>query len=478
MDDLSSDFERPLTRRSMLKAGALVGVGGAAGGLLAACGVTGSPAPSTAASPSPAGPSASPGGLAPAELEIWYQDWPPATAFFDGAKKAVESEEPNVKIKITPLPYEQLLQKLLPSIAAGNEPEVMMAYSSWLVASNVSQLFTPLVPDIMSQADAEALIFPRALEEGLRDGKFYYLPWANGMGGSTFTYNTAILKEDGVDPASIKTWDDLVEAGKKLVKWDGQKLVRAGVGFSPYIASAWVTGMKQLGQPYFDSASGKFNLTSDVAKEALKKIDDLLKVHKVDDITKEAPSHANMTGYAAPDGFEKSLAAITNFGSWIVSGYEKTTPNFEAGIFAMPPMGSATTEIELAHNGVLVLSKKLADDPAKKAAAALLAQKVLSPEGLGALADFYGGAIPAIPVARSEDVLANRRWGYLQQQYDELVWPIARYEEHHIPDWNITIAWPQILRVFKDSEPMDVVLKELEEQSNQLEQEGRDRLSL
>jgi ABC-type glycerol-3-phosphate transport system substrate-binding protein len=484
MDDQSIAL-RTLSRRAVLKAGAVAGVGTMASTFLIACGSTSSSIAPSAAAPSAAAPSAaapssaaSTGQLAAAQLEIWYQDWPPATEFFKGAKQAVESEQPNIKITLTPLPYEQLQQKLLPSIAAGNEPEVMMAYSSWLVASKIETLFTPLVPNVMSKADADTYIYPSALAEGGRGDKYYYLAWANGMGGSTFTYNVDLLQAAGVDPTAIKTWDDLVAAGKKLVQWDGTKLVRAGVGFSPYIASAWVSGMAQLGQAYFDATTGKFNLTSDIAKQALKNVDDLLKVHKLDDITKEAPSHANMTGYSAPDGFEKGLAAITNFGSWIVSGYEKTTPNFKAGIFPMPSMGTATQNIELSHNGIIVLSRRLANDPAKLAAATLLAQKVLSPQGLGNLTDFYGGAIPAIPVARSQDVITKRRWGYLQKQYDQLVWPIATFEQHHIADWNLDIAWPQLLRVFKDSEPMDAVLKDLESQSNQQEQEARDRLGV
>jgi ABC-type glycerol-3-phosphate transport system substrate-binding protein len=477
--------QRPLSRRTILKAGAVAGVGALSASFLSACSSAATPAASVAPAATPAAsvapaatPAASTGQLAAAQLEIWYQDWPPATEFFKGAKLAVEAEQPNVKITITPLPYEQLQQKLLPAIAAGNEPEVMMGYSSWLVASKIDTLFTPLVPNVMSKADADTFIYPAALAEGGRGDKYYYLPWANGMGGSTFTYNVDILQTAGVDPTAIKTWDDLVAAGLKLVQWNGTKLVRAGVGFSPYIASAWVSGMNQLGQSYFDPTTGKFNVTSDIAKQALKNIDDLLKVHKLDDITKEAPSHANMTGYSAPDGFEKGLAAITNFGSWIVSGYEKTSPNFKAGIFPMPTMGNSTKNIELSHNGIIVLSRKLANDPAKLAAATLLAQKVLSPQGLGVLADFYGGAIPAIPVARSQEVLTKRRWGYLQKQYDETVWPIATFEQHHIVDWNLDIAWPQLLRVFKDSEPMDKVLKDLENQSNQQEQEARARLAV
>lgn len=473
--------QRPLSRRTVLKAGAIAGIGAAAGGILVACSpsaaspaVPASVAPSTGAVATPA---ASEGPLAAAELELWYQDWDPLTNAYKAIKAAVEAKQPNVKLKLTKLPYDQLQTKLLPSIAAGKEPELMMAYSSWLVATDVSKLFSPIAPDIMSVAEAEALFYPSALAEGLRGEGLYYMPFLNGMGGSTFTYNVDILAEANIDPATLTTWDALVEAGKKLVKWNGSALERAGIALSPYMASAWVSGIRQLGDKYFDAATGKFNLTSSVSQQALKNIDDLVKVHKVDDIAKEALSHANLTGYGAPDGFEKGLAAITNMGGWIVSGYEKTSPNFKAGTFPMPPMGTSTKNIELSHSAVHLLSKRLADDPAKKAAAKFVISEFASAANLGPLADVYGGAIISAPVARDPATQA-RHWGSLQKQYDETIWPLATFEEHHIADWGISIAWPQLMRVFKDSEPMETVLKELEDQSNQLEQQARDRLGL
>lgn len=480
MDDTNLS-QRPLSRRTVLKAGAIAGIGAAAGGLLVACNPSAaSPAASATAAPSTGGgasPAASEGPLAAAELELWYQDWDPLTNAYVAIKAAVEAKQPNIKLKLTKLPYEQLQTKLLPSIAAGKEPELMMAYSSWLVATDVSKLFSPIAPDIMTADEAKALFYPSALTEGLRGDGLYYMPFLNGMGGSTFTYNVDILAEAKIDPATLTTWDALVEAGKKLVKWDGASLARAGIAFSPYIASAWVSGIGQLGAKYFDAATGKFDLTSAVAQQSLKNLDDLLKVHKVDDIAKEAPSHANLTGYGAPDGFEKGLAAITNMGGWIVSGYEKTSPNFKAGTFPMPPMGTSTSNIELSHSAVHLLSKRLASDPAKKAAAKFVIGEFASAANLGPLADVYGGAIISAPVARDAATQA-RHWGNLQKQYDETVWPLATFEEHHIPDWGITIAWPQLVRVFKDSEPMDAVLKDLEDQSNQLEQQARERLAL
>ena len=224
------------------------------------------------------------------------------------------------------------------------------------------------------------------------------------MGGSTFTYNTDHLAEKGIDPASIKTWDDLAAAGKELVQWDGDDLVRAGVAFSPYISSAWVTGIRQLGGSYFDPETGKFNLTSPEAIEALKVIDDLLKVHKVDDITKEAPSHANMTGYGAPDGFPEGKASITNFGSWIVSADPPRPAGLNAGVFATPRMGDATEDIELSHNAVHVLSRRLADDPDKKAAAEFIVSQFANPALFLPLADIYGGSVIIPSVAQDPSI--------------------------------------------------------------------------
>ncbi len=459
MNRQSDVLTASLSRRRLLQAGAVAGAGMLTAGTWGARRV------------------AAQDQLAPAELEVWFQDWGPLYSTYEALKAAVETAQPNVKIKLTPLPYEQLLAKMIPSIAAGNEADIMMAYSSWLVASDVTSLFTPVAPGILSVEEANALFYPAALTEGLRGDNLYYLPFLNGMGGATFTYNADHLAEKGIDPAAIQNWQDLVDAGKELVQWDGDNLVRAGVAFSPYISSAWVTGIAQLGGTYFDTETGKFNLTSPEALEALKNIDDLLKVHKVDDITKEAPSHANMTGYGAPDGFPEGKASITNFGSWIVSADPPRPAGLNAGIFPMPRMGDATDDIELNHSGIHVLSRRLADDPAKLAAAQYFVGLFANPQMFLPLVDIYGGSV-IIPSVAQDPTVAERRWGSIQQQYDQTVWPRAVFEEHHIPDWNITGAWSYLLRVFKDSEPMETVLAELEANANQLEQDARDKLGL
>ena len=143
----------------------------------------------------------------------------------------------------------------------------------------------------------------------------------------------------------------------------------------------------------------------------------------------------------------------------------------------MPKMGDATDEIELSHNAVHVLSRKLLEDDAKRAAARFFISQFADPALFLPLTDIYGGSVIIPSVAQDPSVL-DRRWGSVQQQYDQLIWPRAVFEEHHIPDWNITGAWSYLYRIFKDSEPYETVLAELEANANQLEQDARDRLGL
>jgi hypothetical protein len=140
-------------------------------------------------------------------------------------------------------------------------------------------------------------------------------------------------------------------------------------------------------------------------------------------------------------------------------------------------MGDATEEIELSHNAVHVLSRKLLEDPAKKEAAKFFISQFANPELFLPLVDIYGGSV-IIPSVAQDSSITERRWGTVQQQYDSDIWPRAVFEQHHIPDWNITGAWSYLYRIFKDSEPVETVLAELEANANQLEQDARDKLGL
>ena len=107
------------------------------------------------------------------------------------------------------------------------------------------------------------------------DDKYYAVPW--DVGPCALYYRKDIFEKAGVDVSSIKTYDDYIEAGKKIVKATGGKTKMLGFDYGGS-SSDDITMMllNQLGGQYYDE-SGKVKLDSDEmvkAMELLKKMKD------------------------------------------------------------------------------------------------------------------------------------------------------------------------------------------------------------
>ena len=68
----------------------------------------------------------------------------------------------------------------------------------------------------MEQRSGRGLLRPRGLGRDVGQGKSYAVPLFHAT--TSLFYRKDLFKEAGVDPASIKTWDDLVEAARKLTR--------------------------------------------------------------------------------------------------------------------------------------------------------------------------------------------------------------------------------------------------------------------
>lgn len=103
-----------------------------------------------------------------------------------------------------------------------------------------------------------------------KDGTYYGLPFH--VGAMVIYYNEEILSAAGVDPDSIKTWDDFKEAGKQVVAATGVPMTTLETGdqwsFWPLIV--------QQGGDYLD-ADGQVALDSDINIKALQYLQDLVK---------------------------------------------------------------------------------------------------------------------------------------------------------------------------------------------------------
>ena len=59
-----------------------------------------------------------------AEITVWHQDWDGMNRILAWATETFAEQEPGVTVNTQPIGYGDLLAKLLPSIATGNEGDI------------------------------------------------------------------------------------------------------------------------------------------------------------------------------------------------------------------------------------------------------------------------------------------------------------------------------------------------------------------
>lgn len=96
------------------------------------------------------------------------------------------------------------------------------------------------------------------------DGKYYAMPWNVGPCG--LYYRTDVFEECGIDPESIETWDDLVEAGIKIKEQTGMYTI-ASTTNGTHCDDLMMLINQQGGQYYDEEGKVDFN-TPEMLKAA------------------------------------------------------------------------------------------------------------------------------------------------------------------------------------------------------------------
>ena len=137
----------------------------------------------------------------PAQVKIW-----------DEVARAYEAAHPGVKIEMQFLENEAYKAKLPTILQSKDRPHIIY---SWAGGVLKAQLEAGVLEDITDQVKGYSdTITPAALAAFTQNGRVYGLPIALSQVG--FLYNKELLAKANVDPAKIKTWDDLLAAVKAL----------------------------------------------------------------------------------------------------------------------------------------------------------------------------------------------------------------------------------------------------------------------
>jgi len=123
-----------------------------------------------------------------------------------------EAKNPGVKIEMQFLENEAYKAKLPSMLQSKDRPHIIY---SWAGGVLKSQIEAGVLEDITAAiADHKDNLAPAAVSAFTDNGKIYGIPFAQSQVG--FFYNKELMAKAGVDGAQIKTWDDLLDAVKKL----------------------------------------------------------------------------------------------------------------------------------------------------------------------------------------------------------------------------------------------------------------------
>jgi len=196
--------------------------------------------------------------------------------FMDDAAATWNQAHPDqqIELKTEVYPYDEMHNKLLIALQSGTGAPDLCDIEISKFANYVKGSKPSLVPlnDIV-EPEIKNCIKAR-LDNYAKDGKYYGIDYH--VGATVMYYNKEILDQAGVDMDSIKTWDDYVNAGRKVVKATGKPMTTIEV------AEHWsyYPLINQQGSDFF-APNGDVILDNETNVKTLKFLYDMLYTWKI-----------------------------------------------------------------------------------------------------------------------------------------------------------------------------------------------------
>jgi ABC-type glycerol-3-phosphate transport system substrate-binding protein len=469
-------MEKKLDRRTFLKMGA--GVSAAA--LLAACGPKATEAPTEepveeepTEAPVDEEPTAVPTaaprlfGEGEVEIVVWYQDWEGANRMMTRAGENYSEAHPEVTVNLQAIGYGDLFAKLLPSIAAGTEGDVMNMYTNWIVGTDIKQVFLDITEPAGGYQYWEESLWPAALQAiDMPEGKVFYLPWLAGIRGAAMTVNTDHASEADVDYLNFETFEEVIEAGKAMTKWDGDTMTQAGYAIN---SSQWCLMYNiiwELGGDMFDTETGIWTWASPEGEEAISRLYDIYHEHKTSSYDLYTDEY---------QGCSEGLISIWGNGAW-TAGVLQQTADIPTDNYVTPPIADGVNDdLYPDHIAGFGLSKRLSDDQEKLQQALDFALEVISPASMVQAFDDYSGVCMTKAVYEDPGI-EEVAFGEISKRIAEGMWPRGRFNQDHVADMGP--AYTELDRGLRGEIGFQEALENMDEYCQEQEDAARERIGM
>lgn len=146
------------------------------------------------------------------EINVWGMG-EEAKSLPEIAKK-FEDENPDIKVKVQAIPWDQAHDKLLTAVASKSGPDVIQMGTTWIPEFAEAGALMDLTPHFEHYPELDPSNFSAgSVETAKFEDKIVGVPWY--IDTRVLFYRTDLLAEVGYEEAP-KTWEELSDAAKKL----------------------------------------------------------------------------------------------------------------------------------------------------------------------------------------------------------------------------------------------------------------------
>lgn len=282
---------------------------------------------------------------------------------------AFEKQFPDVKVDVLNEGHADLHDRALAQCAAGGVdlPDVV------LVENSEAELYWARFPDCFADVsplgfDKIAGQYPEFKKTELTyNGTTYAVPWDSGP--VAMFYRRDIYQQAGVDPASIKTYDDFIAAGKKVLQATGGKVHMATIEKGG--DDEWFRQMAlQEGCSYYSEDGSQVTVNQPGCVKALGKIKDMWDAGIL-----------NIGGWDQKIQFIKANAIATvQYGGWYEGTIRSSAPDQSGkwGVYLAPALEAGGNRASNSGGSSLAISNTSQN---KAAAWAFVNYALGTPEG-------------------------------------------------------------------------------------------------
>jgi len=278
------------------------------------------------------------------EIKVW--SWNIAASSLESVIAGFEAKHPDVKVTVEDLGNQQVFDRTLAGCAAGGEglPDVLS------IENHEAEIFWAQFPDCFANlrdlgyTEEIATGFPQFKRTELEVGdKAYAMPWDSGP--VVMFYRRDYYENAGVDPATIKTWDDFIAAGKKVMDANPGVVMTQGDLNGD---TEWFRMLaNEQGCAYFSGDASSITVNQPDCVAALEKVKEMVDAKLLTAANWDEKIQSNNAGSVASQ----------LYGAWYEGTIRTTAPTDQSGkwgVYLMPSMKDGPNAANLGGSSLAI----------------------------------------------------------------------------------------------------------------------------